>query len=360
MKRWNIGIIGCGAAGAQHARAMRALPDRVHLAALADVNGAVGAARAQEWQAASWTQAYHALLVRPDIDAVSICLPHQLHASVACDAAGAGKHVLVEKPLATTLAEADAMIAAAEAAGVQLMVAENVCFDALYLHAAGLINAGRLGQVFLVRIAREHEMHAYLRQRPWFLNHPSGGIMYAGGIHDFALLRMLAGEIEHVYALAARQILTPMAGDDTSVALVGLWSGAAATIVESFSLKTPTPGTYGTVHGSRGSLWFGGDRLQLYTAAEDGRQDLVEEVAIPPRDTFVAELEHFLDCLDQQVPPLTTAREQRKSLVAVLAAYASMHQRERIYLADFEASQGEAPRPAGDGASTGRSHRPGA
>lgn len=338
MRRWHMGIIGCGWAGEQHAHAMRALVERVELRALADVNADLAKAQAQDWQVPMWTDDYRELLALKQLDAVSICLPHHLHAPVAIDAAEAGRHVLVEKPLATTLAEADAMIVAAEAAQIQLMVAENVRFNATYARASELIRAGTLGDVFLVRIAREHQMHAYLRQRPWFLNHESGGIMYSGGIHDFELLRMLAGEIEHVYGLVGRKVLPEMAADDTGLALVGMHSGAAAIVVESFSLKTPEPGVHGSVHGSRGSLWFSRGRLRLYSAPQDGRQDLAKEIVIPPHDSFQAELAHFLDCLEHNAEPLTNAREERKPLMAVLATYESIKRGERVYMDEFESS----------------------
>ena len=332
MRTCRIGIIGCGWAGAQHAQAIGALADRAELVGVADVDAGVAERQARAWNVPVWTDNYHTLLAGHALDAVSICLPSALHASVAIDACRAGVHVLVEKPLATSLAEADAMIAAADEARVQLLVAENMRYDPSYRKMAELIAADTLGDIFLLRIAREHEMHDYLRRRPWFLHQPSGGIMYSGGIHDFELLRMLGGEIEHVYALAAPKTLPEMAGDDTSVALAGLRSGALATIVESFSLKTPEPSVQVTAHGSRGSLWCRGEHLRLYDAPEDGRQDLVHEMIVPAHNTFELEIAHFLDCVEGKAEPITGAREERKPLVAVLAAYESMRRGERVYL----------------------------
>src|SRR5262249_25947718 len=188
MQRWRIGLIGCGWAGQQHARALRAMGDRGQLCALADVDTQLARELAKEWRTPAWTANYRELLTRPEIDAVSLCLPHSLHAPVAIQAAQAGKHVLVEKPLATTLKEADAMIAAAQSAGVCLMVAENVRFDPVYLRAIELIRAGSLGELFLIRISREHQKHLYMQQRPWFLREAAGSILFSGGIHDFELL----------------------------------------------------------------------------------------------------------------------------------------------------------------------------
>jgi predicted dehydrogenase len=342
MKRWRMGILGCGWAGEQHARVIQALPEHAELCALADVNVEVAEAKAREWKVPVCTGDYRELLNREQLDAVSICLPHHLHAPASIAAAEAGLHVLIEKPLATTLTEADAMIAAADAAGVQLMVAENARFTQACIEASDLIRSGALGNVFLVRISREHQMHDYLRQRPWFLREESGGITYSGGVHDFERLRMLAGEIEHVYGLAGRKVLPEMVSDDTSVTLVGLQSGAAAVIVESFSLRTPTPGVHTTVHGSQGSMWFYRNQIQLYSAPQDGHQDLIQEVEVPTCDTFQTEMAHFLDCLEHGTAPITSGREERKPLVAVLATCESIKRGERVYLAELNASSSEA------------------
>jgi predicted dehydrogenase len=332
-----MGIIGCGWAGEKHAEALRTLSQRVDLCALADSDATRVAEKAQAWHVPFWTSDYRDLLVRSDLDAVSICLPHSLHAAVAIDALRAQCHALVEKPLATSLDEVDAMSAAATAAGVCLMVAENVRFTNAYIKAAEMIHAGTLGDVFLVRITREHEMHTYLRQRPWFLTEETGGILASGGIHDLDLLRMLVGEIEHIYALPGRKVLPEMVADDTSVALVGLHNGAAGVIAESFSLKTPTPGVHASVHGSRGSLWLSEERIQLYDAPQDGQPDLLQDITVAAQDSFQAEIAHFLDCLEQQCEPLTNAHDARRTLAAVLAGYDSMRHGTRVYLPRIDA-----------------------
>ena len=78
---------------------------------------------------------------------------------------------------------------------------------------------------------------------------------------------------------------------------------AVAKAVESFAIRTPTLGVQGIVHGATGSLWFGSEEIRLYRAAEDGQANAVEVIIVPPRDTFQAEIVHFLDCLDQGVTP---------------------------------------------------------
>jgi myo-inositol 2-dehydrogenase/D-chiro-inositol 1-dehydrogenase len=196
-----------------------------------------------------------------------------------------------------------------------------------------LLRAGVVGNLFLIRIQREHQMRDYLRARPWFLTEPMGGILMSGGVHDFELLRMLAGEIAHVYALLPRKVYEEMRADDTSVVVAGLVNGATATLVESFAIRTPTPGVRGAVYGTEGTLWFREGLIQLYRAGQDGHMDAVETIQVAPVDAFAAEISHFLDCLDTGATPITSGEEERKPLAAVLAAYASIAGGERIYLA---------------------------
>ena len=108
-KRWRVGIIGCGWAGERHAQVLAKLKDRADLCATADIDPAFAQGKASAWHVPRWTDDHRQLLHTEILDAVSLCLPHSLHAPAAIAAARAGLHVLVEKPLATTLHEADAI-----------------------------------------------------------------------------------------------------------------------------------------------------------------------------------------------------------------------------------------------------------
>ena len=114
---------------------------------------------------------------------------------------------------------------------------------------------------------------------------------------------------------------------------VSLVNGAVATLVESFAIRTPTPGVQGIVHGAAGSLWFGDEEIRLYRNVEDDQPDAVEVIRVPSVDTFQAEMAHFLDCLDQGSTPITSGEEERKPLAAVLAAYESLRRGARVDLA---------------------------
>jgi predicted dehydrogenase len=329
-----VAVIGCGWAGRRHARAFEQCGARVRWAVdLDNVRAEALTSISREAQVAT---DYQAALDDPEVQAISIALPHNLHAPVAMQAAEAGKHILCEKPIATTLDAADRMIEAAGRAGVTLMVAENVRFTPLFRKVRKLLHGGVIGRPALIQITRQADLRrSFLQERPWFLDAQAagGGIMMAGGVHDFETMHMLIGDIESVYAHRAPQRFLEMEGDDTSVATVQFRNGVVGTLVESFIMKSLTTAAGPEVHtlridGSLGSLWVeDGRTIHLFSEREDyllGQSLVSHKLYVPPQDTFVLEMEHFLACLRMGKEPITSGRYQRKPLAVVLAAYRSM------------------------------------
>jgi predicted dehydrogenase len=279
---------------------------------------------------------YHVALADPAVAAVTICLPHNLHAPVAVEAALAGKHVLCEKPLADSLEAADRMIATAEQAGVTLMVAENERFSPLFHKVRELLAEGVIGQIALVQMTREvYTTRASRQERPWYnqVQAAAGGIMMSGGVHDVETMRMLVGEVESVFAVRARQRLLEMEGDDTSVALVRFRDGSVGTLVESFLMKSLTTASGPEVHtlrldGDLGSIAVrDGRTIRLFSERADlhhGGALTEHHIYVPEADTFRLEIEHFLHAVRTGDEPLTSGRSQRRPLEVVLAAYQSM------------------------------------
>ena len=330
-----MAIVGCGWAGARHARACEQCGVEVRWAVDMDLGRA--ATLAALLGGAPCTSAdYGPAFDDPDVDAVDICLPHNLHAPVAVEAAQAGKHILCEKPIADTLEAADQMIGTAERAGVVLMIAENERFSPPYRKMHNLLQQGVIGQPALVQRTREcYLTRSFMEERRWFLDAKAaaGGVMMSGGVHDFETLRMLIGEVESVYALRARQRFLEMEGDDTSVALVRFRNGVVGTLVESFVVKSLTTASGPEVHtlrvdGDLGSLAVeDGQTIRLFSEREDWRlgERLVQhEIAVPGQDTFALEIAHFVQCVRTGETPITSGRSQRRPLEIVLAAYRSM------------------------------------
>jgi len=251
-----------------------------------------------------------------------------MHSKVAVEAAEAGKHILCEKPIANNLDEADAMIKAAKNAGVTLMIAENVRFHPINLKLKELIEQDYIGETFPARIFRDHEMHDYLRRRPWFLDKEKsgGGIWMSGGIHDVDALRMLVGEVEEISLFQARTVFPEMEGDDTVAALLKFRSGAVGVITESFSTKTfkslsPT-GCPKILNGVSGTLTVNGYEVEIYGGKVENLNESVR-IKVEERDTFIEEVKHFIRCVESGEKPVTSGEEERRTLAVICAGYES-------------------------------------
>lgn len=241
------------------------------------------------------------------------------------EAAEANKHVLCEKPIANTLEEADTMIQTAKSAGITLMIVENAKFHPTNLKLKELVDQNYLGDIFLARMFRDHELHTYLRERPWFLNKAKsgGGIWIDGGIHDIAALRMIVGEVETVSLYQAKHVLPEMEGDETVVALLKFRNGAIGVVTESYSTKTFRQRCPAILNGSMGTAMVLSDEIELYGENIESA-DTCRRIAIEEIDTFEAEIEHFIQCIRSGETPLTSGEEERKSLAVILAGYESL------------------------------------
>ena len=339
----SVAMIGCGWAGVRHAQAFRQCGARVAWAVDVVESRAAELRRQLNGEARSATD-YQEALRDPQVDAVDICLPHDLHEPVALAAAQAGKHILCEKPLAATLEEADRMIAACEKAGVVLMIAENERFSPLALKVRQLLDHGVIGKPALFLMTRQcYLTRSFLEDRRWFLNAKmaAGGMMMSGGVHDFSTALLLIGDVHSVYSLRAPQRFLEMEGDDTSVALLGFKNGVVGSFVQSFVMKSLVTAAGSEIHtlridGDLGSIIVeDGHTIRLYSeqAEMQGGETLVQhEIYVPEQDTFLLEVKHFLDCLRTGNEPVTSGRAMRRPLEIVLAAYRSMETGAPVFL----------------------------
>lgn len=209
-----IGVIGCGTiANSAHLPAILRLRDRLRLVAVADVREEQAALAARCFGAEAYYTDYRELLARPDIAIVDVCTPEFLHGEQVVAAAESGKHILCEKPMAHSLADADAMLAAAARAGVKFMVGHSRRFTRRYREVRAAIDAGEVGPVRLVREneRRPRAMYSSLNLpstywepsgKPWIsaAGYTHGAPM-TNAVHETDLLRWFAGaEAESVYA----------------------------------------------------------------------------------------------------------------------------------------------------------------
>ena len=211
MDKVGYGIIGSGFIADLHAHALRVVPEANLVAVASPTPGQGASASPRNAASPTPTRDYRELLARKDIQLVSLALPNDLHAEAAIAAARAGKHVVCEKPLCRTLAEADRMIAACKEAGVHLLYAEELLFAPKYVRAKKLVDEGALGKPFLVKQSEEHDGP----HMPWFwdVERSGGGVLLDMGCHSIEFGRWVLGKppVKSVYA----QMGTYVHGDKT-------------------------------------------------------------------------------------------------------------------------------------------------
>jgi predicted dehydrogenase len=221
MKALNIGVIGLGAIGQKHCEALTGIR-QANLVAVADINETVLSATAQKYNATPYTD-YKALLKHEGLQAVVVATPDDFHREPCVLAAQAGLHILVEKPIATTEEDAQAIIAAAEAAGVQLMVGFTLRFVPHYLKAKEAVASGQLGQVISVFARRLNVISQAER-----INGRCG-VLHFLGIHDFDALRWIVGvEPVSIYSEASTSVERKFPHEDETFSIIHFANGVVA------------------------------------------------------------------------------------------------------------------------------------
>ena len=316
----------------RHAQSLAQLP-HTQLVAVADLKRSRAdhfAADAGISVAADAYTDYRALLDRDDVDAVSICVPSGLHAQVALDALDAGKHVLVEKPIALTLEDADAMIAAADARKRTLGVVLQNRYNHPMRQLRAAIDDGKLGQLHLgaatVRWYRPQSYYEDGWHGTWAMD---GGALMNQSIHHIDALQWFMGDVEAVSAYTTTRAHT-MEAEDIGVAILRFRSGALAT-VEGSTVTWPEnlEGSV-SVFGAHGSVKIGGtalNRIVLWKVdgmVEQEAEILTSQVVDPPSVygySHRAVIDDFATALAEGRAVGTPGSAARRSLELVLAIY---------------------------------------
>jgi predicted dehydrogenase len=255
---------------------------------------------------------------RDDVDGVVVCTPNRLHAGVAVAAAEAGKHVLVEKPMACTLDEADAMIEAAATASVLLMPAHNLRFAPPFVAMRDAVAAGRIGTVSSVRAALGHGgPEGWAPEATWFRDatEAGGGALLDLGVHIADLVRAVVGDdIVEVSALLRGGA---PGVEDSGVALVRFVGGATGTLHASWEVQ-PGPDHLLTVFGADGTVHVDGRTPATLFPGAGGEPERLELPA-DADDPYRA----FVRAITSGDAPPVTAADGRAALAVITAAYAA-------------------------------------
>ena len=241
MKKIRFGILGSGFMGRTHAEAVRRLPQ-------AELIGIAGGSRAPalaERQGVAHVSDPAALVARPDIDAIVVATPHHLHVEETLAALAQGKHVLVEKPLATSVADCDRMIAAAAQNGRTLAVGYQQRFRINNAKAGVLIRAGAIGRPITVQVSMPMYAGAikaggFGGNWAWWNDPASVGHLINSAPHAIDLLRWFTGGEVITVSAFSRTFLPDLTVEDTTVGLLEFSTGAICSMFSSRALPAPS------------------------------------------------------------------------------------------------------------------------
>lgn len=294
----------------------------------------------------------------PRIAALTLALPHDLHRSAVEVVTAARKHALVEKPIATTLEDADQMISSAERAGTILMVAEDMHFRPAVREAVKLIEKGAIGEP-LYLLAQGGGVR---RPTGWAADKErlGGGVLIDIGVHYVRALRLLLGEPDTVVASRAMQVNTRMAGEDSAQLIFSSRFGWDAHMLLSWSTQrghlpdVVIAGEAGTIH-----LWPGANYLDYYPVKprfvtrmlsyvrpyslqaklrKPTQQRMRLSVADKDHTGYLGEMQEFLAAVSEGRPPATSAQDGRRDLEIVTRCYEALEKREPVGIPELSKS----------------------
>jgi predicted dehydrogenase len=318
--RVGFGVIGLGEIGQHHLEGLRR-SSHARVSAVADARSEItqGAANGG---AGAYVD-YRDLLADDSVQAVCVCVPHHLHKVMTLDAIAAGKHVLVEKPLAMTVEECDEIVAAADEAGVTVGVSHNQLFYPPHVRAKELIETGVIGEPRLLRL----RLGIGGKFGGWRADpaQTGGGLLFDAGVHRFYVARLLFGEIEDVWAIADR---SAELGEDLAVVTLKFESGALGVIEANYHCP---PGAFDDaieVTGTEGMLFISGCEAE-YEGYRTGpalrRYDgSWHYERVPPgnwSDSVCASVDGFAAALVAGRPAPVTAREGRRVIEVIRSVY---------------------------------------
>ena len=332
-----LGIIGCGRIVEEgHLPALKELKDLVEVYALADRSleqlGKIGDALAipEERRFTNYAQ----LLALDEVDAVDVAVPHTFHHRVLLDAANAGKHILSEKPLTTTLDEADEVLAAVAAHGIELCVCHNYLYQGAKMRLLEMVRAGAIGTPYLVRIEGLGGSHwdgasgfdPAWRTKAGIAGH---GCLLDNGYHDVYLAREILGEVERVSASVA-SVRDYHEVEDLALVHFEHADGGFTSLQTAWAVPGGGQFVY-EVYGSDGTLSLSRKqgKLMRYSIADKAWH----EHDIPGWEWgFAGLFREFFTALDEGRPSPVSGEDARRNLELILAAYASAEEKRWVEL----------------------------
>lgn len=327
MDKLGVGVIGCGGMGLGHARRLLR-QEHATLVAVADVRQEA-AARAGDELGVPADLDYESLLARPDVQAVVVATPNHTHRPVTLAAAAAGKHVFCEKPMARTVRECDEMIAAAESAGVKLLVGQVLRLMPPFVRVREMVASGELGRPVMVETCRlgwPAYAEPWRRQRDlvW-------GMLYESNVHELDFMRAVCGEAAEVQAAVDTLARKDFEYEDTALVTIRFQSGALGLLRASYC--SAVPATDGRIMCEKGAIAYDWAKRRIeYRLVGQEESTVLELDAGQFEDAFSWEQRSFVEWVLFDRPPVVTAWDGRAAIELCEAAYLSAERRAPVRL----------------------------
>lgn len=358
QKPVRFAVIGCGRIAPKHTEAILAV-EGAQLAAVMDIVPE-RAAQFSERYGVTALNDYESVLQRADIDVVNICTPSGLHAEMGVAAARAGKHVVVEKPMALSLRDADRLINECERAGVKLFVVHQNRYNEAVKQLRAAVDAGHFGKMTHgVAVVRWNRDQAYYDSADWRGTWSlDGGVLMNQSIHNVDLLQWMMGPVESVFAYTTTA-LRNIEAEDLGVAVIRFQSGALGVIEGTSTIYPRNLEETLSVFGEKGTCVLGGvavNRVETWRFADEvaaqGPDDADQSVD-PPSVYGFGHREYMRDVVSairENTPPFIGGPDGRKALEVVLGIYESARSGQPVtfpvketWASLPELMQGEAP-----------------
>lgn len=341
MNNIKFGIIGCGTIAHFHAKAIAAVKG-AELCGVTDTNYEIAKRFAESYEARAY-KTVEEMLADGAIDAVCICTPSGFHADGAIKAIKAGKHVIIEKPLAITNEDCNRIICAANEAKITAGVITQYRFSPAVHKLKELVSEGKLGKLISAElIMKYHRTQEYYDSSAWRGTwRLDGGSLMNQGIHGVDALLYVMGEAESVYGYA-RTLTHKMEAEDTACAVVEFKSGALGAVHSTTSIYRGYPRNL-VVSGTKGTVSIKDDTIDYVDVdgveyEKDTTQSFVGTGYANAADIdlsgHIFQISDFVEAICEQREPVIPLQEAKKDVAFINAVYESSETGRKVDLAE--------------------------
>jgi UDP-N-acetyl-2-amino-2-deoxyglucuronate dehydrogenase len=339
----NFAIVGCGHIAKKHVEAILNA-DGANLLAVCDTNPQRLHEYVEAYNVLGYTDLSE-MLSNKEIHVVNICTPSGFHAALAVQAANAGKHVVVEKPIALTLEDADKIIHACNVNTVKLSVVHPNRFRPAIKELKKAMEEGRFGKLShanaTVRWNRNQE---YFDKDPWRgTKSLDGGVLMNQAIHNLDLLLWLMGDVVEVSGFGATR-LRNIEAEDVSVGIVRFKNGALGVVEAAVTLYPKNLEETLSVFGETGTVKIGGvvanliEHWKFAGIDDEETSQLIERIhrdplGVPGHQCIIEDMVHSIQ---ENRKPIVTGEDAKKALSLILALYKSTEENRSIKISEIE------------------------